>query len=132
MESIFSSVAQGVLELRVNNTFAQLWLAPRFQRFCTLHPKVAVRLYGVNWEVEEPTSATELEIRYGVGVWPDFEVTELLPRGLRPYCSKATSSALRGGGLPDLRSLTSSVLQWAGASGSHDMYTTDSHNKEST
>jgi LysR family glycine cleavage system transcriptional activator len=102
MESIFSSVAQGVLELRVNNTFAQLWLAPRFQRFCTLHPKVAVRLYGVNWEVEEPTSATELEIRYGVGVWPDFEVTELLPRGLRPYCSKATSSALRGGGLPDL------------------------------
>jgi LysR family transcriptional regulator, glycine cleavage system transcriptional activator len=97
MESIFSTVAQGVLELRVNNTFAQLWLAPRFQRFCALHPKVSIRMYGVNWEVEEPNSTTELEIRYGVGVWPDFEVTELLPRGLRPYCSKATSNALRGG-----------------------------------
>jgi LysR family transcriptional regulator, glycine cleavage system transcriptional activator len=93
--SIFSTVAQGVLELRVNNTFAQLWLAPRFQRFCTLYPRVSVRMYGVNWEVEEPNSTTELEIRYGVGVWPGFEVTELLPRGLRPYCSRAAANALR-------------------------------------
>jgi LysR family transcriptional regulator, glycine cleavage system transcriptional activator len=102
MESIFNTAAQGVLELRVNNTFAQLWLAPRFQRFCALHPKVSIRMYGVNWEVEEPNSTTELEIRYGVGVWPDFEVTELLPRGLRPYCSKVTANALREGRLLDI------------------------------
>lgn len=97
--SIFSSVAQGVLELRVNNTFAQLWLAPRLQRFCALYPRVSIRMYGLNWEVEEPNSSTELEIRYGVGVWPGFEVTELLPRGLRPYSSRAAASALRAGKL---------------------------------
>ena len=41
MESIFNTTAQGVLELRVNNTFTQLWLAPRIRRFCALHPGLA-------------------------------------------------------------------------------------------
>lgn len=99
MESIFDTVAQGVLELSVNNTFAQLWLAPRFKRFAALYPLIAIRMYGVNWEADEPPSSAELEIRYGKGVWPGFEVTELLSRGLRPYCSRTMVNELgnRGG-----------------------------------
>jgi LysR family glycine cleavage system transcriptional activator len=99
MESIFSTTAQGVLELRVNNTFTQLWLAPRIQRFSTLHPQVSLRMYGVNWELEEARSSTELEIRYGTGTWSDYEAIELLPRGLRPYCSRETANSLQNKGL---------------------------------
>jgi len=102
MESIFSDEAHGVLEIRVNNTFAQLWLAPRLRQFCALHPKVSVRMYGHNWETGEALSGTELEVRYGTGVWPGFEVTEVLPRRLRPYCPPSMTPAFSDGPFPDL------------------------------
>jgi LysR family glycine cleavage system transcriptional activator len=100
-ESIFSDEAHGVLEMRVNNTFAQLWLAPRLRRFSEIHPRVSVRLYGLNWEVEEPQSSTELEVRYGTGIWPGYDVTEILPRRLQPYCPRDSARALRSGQLTE-------------------------------
>ncbi|HEP8117524.1 LysR family transcriptional regulator [Pseudomonas aeruginosa] len=103
MDSIFSSVAQGVLELSVNNTFAQLWLTPRLGRFATLYPQVSIRMYGVNWETDAPPSNAELEIRYGTGTWAGMESLKLLPQGLRPYGSLAMASQLReAGGLLSL------------------------------
>lgn len=100
MECIFNTAAQGVLELSVNNSFAQLWLAPRFKRFATLYPHVSVRVYGMNWEADAPATNAELEIRYGRGSWPGFETTDLLARSMRPYCSHATAAqVLKNGGL---------------------------------
>lgn len=98
MEGIFNTAAQGVLELSVNNSFAQLWLAPRFKRFMRLYPQISVRVYGVNWEADAPATSAELEIRYGGGTWPGFEATDLLARGMRPYCSRATAAEVRGSG----------------------------------
>ena len=97
MESIFNTGAQGVLELSVNNSFAQLWLAPRLKRFAALHPQISLRMYGVNWEADAPPTSAELEIRYGKGDWPGFEVTEMLSGGLRPHCSQVIADALRNG-----------------------------------
>lgn len=98
MNSIFSSVAQGVLELNVNNTFVQLWLAPRMANFATLYPQVSVRMFGVNWEADAPPSSAELEIRYGAGYWPGLDAHKLLPQELRPYCSLAMAGHLRDAG----------------------------------
>ncbi|WP_069865709.1 LysR family transcriptional regulator [Pseudomonas citronellolis] len=98
MNSIFSSVAQGVLELSVNNSFAQLWLAPRMERFATLYPQVSIRMYGVNWEADAPPGGGEIEIRYGTGNWPGMEATRLLSQELRPYCSLSMSNRLRDAG----------------------------------
>ncbi len=74
MATIFNSVAQGVLEVSVNNSFAQMWLAPRVREFTTRYPLVTLRLYGVNWEADAPPSSAELEIRYGKGVWPGLDL----------------------------------------------------------
>ncbi len=99
MESIFNTAAQGVLELSVNNTFAQFWLAPRLKRFTDLHPRVSLRMYGKTWETEAPLGSAELEIRYGNGQWPGLEATGLLPPGLRPYCSKSMAAEVRNNDL---------------------------------
>lgn len=98
MSSIFSSVAQGVLELSVNNSFAQMWLAPRMESFATLYPQVSIRMYGVNWEADAPPGGGEIEIRYGAGNWPGMDATQLIAQDLRPYCSPSVSNRLRDAG----------------------------------
>ncbi|MFY0990246.1 LysR family transcriptional regulator [Halomonas sp. C05BenzN] len=104
INSIFDSAAQGTLELSINNTFAQFWLAPRLERFHGLYPGISLRLFGMNWEADAPPSSAELEIRYGSGNWPSFHARRLLSRELRPYCSVTLADRLRGGagllGLP--------------------------------
>jgi LysR family glycine cleavage system transcriptional activator len=89
---------QGVLELSVNNSFAQLWLAPRMERFATLYPQVSIRMYGVNWEAYAPPGGGEIEIRYGAGNWPGMEATQLISQDLRPYCSSSVLNRLRDAG----------------------------------
>ena len=98
MGSIFKTAAQGVLELSVNNSFAQLWLAPRLKDFMDRYPKISVRVYGMNWEADAPATNAELEIRYGRGFWPGFEATALLSRYMRPYCSRAVAAQLANNG----------------------------------
>ena len=104
MDGIFNTAAQGVLELSVNNSFAQLWLAPRYRHFTDAHPQVSARMYGTSWEADAPPTTAELKIRYGAGVWPGFDSTELLCRDLRAYCSRGVASELRrSGGLGGLK-----------------------------
>lgn len=95
MSSIFSSSADGVLDLHVNNTFGELWLAPRIGRFIAHRPQISVRMLQTNWDLEYEAANTELEIRYGNGSWPGFEARNLLPRTLRPYCSISLANKLR-------------------------------------
>jgi LysR family glycine cleavage system transcriptional activator len=95
MSSIFSSSAEGVLELHVNNTFGELWLAPRIGRFIAHRPQLSVRMLQTNWDLEYEAANTELEIRYGNGTWPGFETHSLLPHTLRPYCSISLAGKLR-------------------------------------
>ncbi|MEO6320653.1 MAG: LysR substrate-binding domain-containing protein [Polaromonas sp.] len=95
MKNIFGSVAEGVLDLSVNNTFAELWLIPRLGRFMELHPKLSLRMLQTNWDIDYPTSRAELEIRYGSGNWPGFEVRSLLSHQLRPYCRVKFANSLR-------------------------------------
>jgi LysR family glycine cleavage system transcriptional activator len=103
MGSIFKTSSQGVLELSVNNSFAQLWLAPRMKDFMDRHPKISVRVYGMNWEADAPATNAELEIRYGRGFWSGFDATDLLSRNMRPYCSRATAAQLvESGGVNQL------------------------------
>lgn len=95
METIFNTLAEGVLELSANRSFVQLWLAPRLKRFTVRYPRVSIRIYSVNWEEDAPPSSAELEIRYGHGTWPGYETIELLSRRMRPYCSRSAAVALR-------------------------------------
>lgn len=99
-DSIFRSAAQGVLELSVNNSFAQLWLAPRLAGFIARYPQLQLRIYAINWEADWPAGRAELEIRYGAGRWPELDALQLLSRELRPYCSLPLASrAAQSGGL---------------------------------
>jgi LysR family glycine cleavage system transcriptional activator len=48
-----------------------------------------------NWDFDYPSANTELEIRYGSGNWTGFDVRQLMPHRLRPYCSIRMASSLR-------------------------------------
>jgi LysR family glycine cleavage system transcriptional activator len=95
MNNIFSSSADGVLELHVNNTFGELWLAPRIGRFIEHRPQLSVRMLQTNWDLEYEAANTELGIRYGNGIWPGFETRKLLTHTLRPYCSISLAARIR-------------------------------------
>lgn len=95
MNNIFSSSADGMLELHVNNTFGELWLAPRIGRFIEHRPQLSVRMLQTNWDLEYEAANTELGIRYGNGSWPGFETRKLLTHTLRPYCSISLAARMR-------------------------------------
>ena len=95
MNNIFGSTEEGVLDVSVNNTFGEFWLAPRIGRFIAQHPLLSVRMVQTNWDFDYPSANSELEIRYGSGNWTGFDVRQLMPHRLRPYCSLRLANSLR-------------------------------------
>ena len=79
-----------VLNLLALDSFGAMWLLPRLSRFTRQHPDVDVRITAS--EVESDGLARDLadiEIRYGTGNWPQFEVTGFLTESIFPVCSPA-------------------------------------------
>lgn len=93
--SIFGAEGQGTLEVSVNNSFGELWLAPRISRFLSQYPHLAIKLLQTNWDFDYDDSRAGLEIRYGTGDWASLKSKTLLPHRLRPYCSLDLASSLR-------------------------------------
>lgn len=95
MNNIFGSDQEDVLDVSINNSFAEFWLAPRIGRFIAQHPRLSIRLFQTNWDFDYPTANAELEIRYGNGRWTGLKARNLLPHKLQPYCSHALANKLR-------------------------------------
>ncbi|MFK7962643.1 MAG: LysR family transcriptional regulator [Burkholderiaceae bacterium] len=95
VSSIFGAEGQGTLEVSVNNSFGELWLAPRIGRFLSQHPHVAIKLLQTNWDIDYDQARAGLEIRYGQGGWTGLRAQSLLPHLLRPYCSLDLAGTLR-------------------------------------
>lgn len=92
---IFTPLNASVVEVSINTSFSVLWMGPNLDEFHSIYPNVAVRQLGTNWDSDFNISTAELEIRYGDGKWPEFEVTPLITPHLRPYCSETVARNLR-------------------------------------
>lgn len=91
---IFSPLNASVVDISVNTAFSVLWLAPHLANFHAVYPQIMVRQSGNNWDADFERSTAELEIRYGQGDWPGFDVYPLITPRLRPYCSSENARRL--------------------------------------
>ena len=92
---IFSPAGKGQLVLKVNITFATLWLTPRLQRFCAQYPELTVQMVHANWESEFINSVADLTILHGRGQWSGVRAQPLFAPQLKPYCAPELARTLR-------------------------------------
>ena len=92
--------------------FATRWLVPRLARFSVAHPEVAIRISsnpdhidgldplpaGPKELIDPRYQTSEVAIRFGTGLYPDYQVEKLLTPDYVLVCSPALKS-----GVPPLR-----------------------------
>ena len=74
------------MTVRVNLVFFTTWLAPRLPRFYQEHPDIRIRFTSNIWR-DDKIKDTDLDIRYGHGVWPGLKADRLTWDELFPVCS---------------------------------------------
>ena len=87
---IFGRGTQRPLTIRVNLVFFTTWLAPRLERFRKEYPDVILNFSSNIW-VDEANKDSDMEIRYGKGVWRGFHSDRLTWDELIPVCSATLS-----------------------------------------
>ncbi|MBI3899301.1 MAG: transcriptional regulator GcvA [Gammaproteobacteria bacterium] len=77
------------------------WLAPRLERFWTIHPDVDLRLHHSRRLINFVEDDIELAIRWGRGDWPNVVAEPLMGLTLTPVCSPALLAGARPLRTPD-------------------------------
>jgi LysR family transcriptional regulator, glycine cleavage system transcriptional activator len=75
-------------------SLAALWLAPKLPAFSLANPSIEVRLSSVIWDNAVLDKATDLEIRYGSGLWHGYRSERLLNQNIRAVCSASLLKAV--------------------------------------
>lgn len=65
------------LNVSVEPAIASRWLVPRLGRFKELHPDIELNIDPTSRLVDFRNDEVDLGIRYGLGNWPDVEMTKL-------------------------------------------------------
>jgi DNA-binding transcriptional LysR family regulator len=99
-------------------SFASLWLMPRLRDFADAHPDISLNLSAAHTHSDFALGQADLDIRYGVPVWPDLEVEALFEERIMPLASPAfiqEHRLKRRERLLDVPLIQSnvSVVQWA-------------------
>lgn len=87
-DEIFGQTRGKMLSIRVNPVFYNAWLAPKLADFRHRHPDIGLYFASTIWS-GDPDKVSDLEIRYGKGVWPGFQSNRLTWDELFPVCSPA-------------------------------------------
>lgn len=88
-EELFHGRAAEIVSLRVTAGFAHLWLAPRLHRFLAQAPGLQLRLLTALWTPLEIDRDADVEIRCGIGAWPDLTAHQLARDRVFPVCAPA-------------------------------------------
>lgn len=91
---IFGVTGDRAVTIRSSPGFATLWLCRRLPTFKQANPSIEVRLYTAIWSDVLSNGQADLEIRYGDGQWPGFEVTPLLDEPSIVACAPDTAKHL--------------------------------------
>lgn len=73
---LFGAEQEAQLTVRAPVMLTSTWLAPRLAGFHRSYPNIRLRLLAGVWS--EPSTTADVDIRFGDGDWPDFNVTLLL------------------------------------------------------
>jgi len=85
-DELFGKGQSRQLTVRVNLVFFINWLAPRLSRFYQEYPDIRIRFTSNIWR-DDKFKDTDLDIRYGHGVWPGLKSDRLTWDELFPVCS---------------------------------------------
>ncbi|CUB04491.1 transcriptional regulator GcvA [Marinomonas fungiae] len=85
-DELFGQGQTRPLTIRSSLVFFTTWLAPRLGHFRKTYPQVKLRLPTNIW-VESLDKESDMEIRYGMGDWPDLRCDRLTWDDLVPVCS---------------------------------------------
>lgn len=74
---LFGTKSGQSITVRANTAFAVLWLTPRLNAFSAIYPGIDIRLLTALWVDTSGSEESDLEISFGDGLWPGYNV-ELL------------------------------------------------------
>ena len=83
------------LTLRVNTSFAGLWLSQRLPRFRARHPEVGLRLQHAFWSPSGEDEAADIDIGYGAGDVERGRVEPLTRETRFPVADPASAARLQ-------------------------------------
>ncbi len=83
---LFGSSSKRTLTIRAPVSFVGLWLSQRIKSFIELYPDMSVRILSVVWSHTEPDEATDIDIRFGDGIWPGYTAYLLLQSSSIAVC----------------------------------------------
>jgi LysR family glycine cleavage system transcriptional activator len=99
---LFGPVGHRTLVVRAPVSFVCLWLAQRVTRFTEAYPSIALRITSAVWAHTPADEASDVDIRFGDGIWPGFQAElvgnfpaiavcrpDLLPEGTPDECLRA-------------------------------------------
>ncbi|MBS0400263.1 MAG: transcriptional regulator GcvA [Proteobacteria bacterium] len=92
--SVMDNRRQRVINVATLDSFGLLWLLPRLGHFLRDHPGIDVRIMSSDL-LDDALARGEvsIDIRYGEGDWPGFEVTRFLSETAFPVCNPGIVSA---------------------------------------
>lgn len=79
---LFAPSERAVVTVRVPISTAALWLAPRLAAFTQSHPHIHLRVVSTIWETAARDENVDIDIRYGVGHWPEYEAEQISTESL--------------------------------------------------
>lgn len=83
---LFGSSSKRTLTIRAPVSFLGLWLSRRMPGFLAAHPDTSIRLVSVVWSHTDPDEATDIDIRFGDGIWPGYTAYMLLQSSAVAVC----------------------------------------------
>ena len=88
--ALFGIQGPRTIKLRCVASFASLRLPIILHQFAQAWPGIAVQVHASVWNDDLDASHVDLEVRYGNGLWPEYEVTPLADGISYPLCPPDT------------------------------------------
>lgn len=102
-DGLFRLQSKSVMRVRCSISFAALILAPLLRDFAQQHPTIDVELSTAVWSDRIDGAGVDLDIRYGVGDWPEQTVHSIAVEPATLVCHPQYAPAL--GDMPSADSL---------------------------
>ena len=78
---------QDTLYVHSSPSFASLWLMPRIGRFAQRHPTISLVLSASHVHSDFQLGQMDIDIRYGLPLWPNLEVEPIFTEKILPLAS---------------------------------------------
>lgn len=71
---LFGGQGERTITIRSTASYSVLWLAPHLKSFLQAYPEIDVRLHTAIWVEALNPDETDIDIRFGDGRWPGYQV----------------------------------------------------------